>query len=74
MAMPSNEITVHDCATGETIVREMTDNEKAIQKQIIADQKTASEANAKKQADRESARAKLTALGLTDDEITALIP
>jgi hypothetical protein len=73
MAMPSNEITVHDCATGETIVRQMTDDEKAIQSQIIADQQAAEEAKAAQQAAKESARAKLAALGLDDEEINAIV-
>jgi hypothetical protein len=72
--MPNNEITVHDCATGETIVREMTDDEMARHDQIVADQQTAEQAAAEKQAAKESARAKLAALGLTDDEVAALIP
>jgi hypothetical protein len=71
--MPNNTITVHDAATGEIIVREMTDDELAHQTQIIADQQAAEEAKAAQQAAKESARAKLAALGLTDDEVAALI-
>lgn len=72
--MPNNQITVHDCATGETIVREMTDDEIAHRDQIIADQQAAEQAAAQKQAAKQSGHAKLAALGLTNDEINALIP
>lgn len=71
--MPNDQITVHDCATGETIVREMTDDELARRDQIIADQQAAEQLAAEKRAAKQSARAKLAALGLTDDEINALI-
>ena len=71
--MPNDQITVHDCATGETIVREMTDDELARRYQIIADQQAAEQLAAEKREAKQSARAKLAALGLTDDEINALI-
>jgi len=71
--MPNDQITVHDCATGETIVREMTDDELARRDQIIADQQAAEQLAEENRAAKQSARAKLAALGLTDDEINALI-
>jgi DNA-binding NarL/FixJ family response regulator len=65
-------IRIHDISTGEILDREMTDEEFTAHK---ADQK----ANAARQAEaeakvaaRESALAKLLALGLTADEIGAL--
>ena len=65
-----------DCATGESIERDMTAEEleaheamkAAAEAQRIADE----EAAAAKEAARASAQAKLTALGLTAEEISAL--
>jgi hypothetical protein len=71
--MPNNEITVHNCLTGETIVRDMTDNEIAHRDQIIADQQIAAQTAAQKENAKQSARTKLAALGLTEQEIAALI-
>jgi hypothetical protein len=71
--MPNNTITVHNAATGETIVRDMSDDELAHQSQIIADQQAAEQAQREKEAAKQSARAKLAALGLDDEEIHALL-
>jgi hypothetical protein len=66
-------VTIINATTGETIVRDMTDAELA--QKALDDQR----AEAEKQeiaayiAAKESAKAKLAALGLTDDEINALI-
>jgi hypothetical protein len=72
-----SKITIHDCATGKTVVRDMNSAELA---QLEAD-KVASEAQAKAIADAKaandakvlSAKNKLKALGLTEAEVTALV-
>ena len=68
---------VVNCATGEQSYVEMSDEEVAAQ-QAMADASAAldaeqAEAAAAKAADRASGNAKLKELGLTDDEITALV-
>ena len=71
------KITIHDCATGKTITRDMNATELA---QLEAD-KVAHEAEAKAIADAKaandakvlSAKNKLKALGLTEAEVTALV-
>lgn len=73
MATPSLRITIYDHATGETIERDMTDEE--IQAYQVGTRAKADRiaaqitANAKK----ESARAKLTALGLDTAEIEVIL-
>ena len=72
-----SKITIHDVATGKTVVRDMNAAELA---QLEAD-KVASEAQAKAIADAKasndakvlSAKKKLKALGLTEAEVTALV-
>ena len=72
-----SKITIHDVATGKTVVRDMNAAELA---QLEAD-KVASEAQAKAIADAKasndakvlSAKNKLKALGLTEAEVTALV-
>lgn len=66
--MSKRMITIHNAETDEIIVREMTDEEIAIEnapgkydKEIAEQEKI-----------RKSALAKLAALGLTEDEIAAL--
>lgn len=60
---------IHDAATGETIVRELTDDELA----ILEKSKAEAEAEAAAVAEKATARAAaLAKLGLTADEITAL--
>jgi hypothetical protein len=71
--MASHEIKVVDCSTNSEIVRPMTDAEVAqrqLDEQNAAIYLAAVEAQA---AARASALAKLKVLGLTDDEIAALI-
>jgi DNA-binding NarL/FixJ family response regulator len=63
----------HDAESGETITRPMTNEEIATQELIsieAAAQRAEQEAKA---ADRESAIAKLSLLGLTENEISALL-
>ena len=70
--MTNPTIKIHNCETDEVIEREMTADELTLynQSQIqAAIQKAEFEAKA---LARESALAKLAALGLTEDEIAAL--
>lgn len=72
-----SKISIHDCATGKTVTRDMNATELA---QAEAD-KVESEAQAKAIADAKaandakllSAKNKLKALGLTEAEVTALV-
>lgn len=65
-----------DCSTGESIERDMTEEEIANMEAMRAEaeaRRAEEEAQAAKiAADKESAQAKLAALGLTPDEIAAL--
>lgn len=73
--MPNDNIGIYDHNTGETIVREMTDEEQAQRNAEIEAEKIA---KAKKEAEAlEVKAAKLSAyqkLGLTEAEIEALLP
>jgi len=66
-------ITIHNCETQEIIEREMTDEEFS---QYEIDQKDSQGIQAKikiEKAAKSSAQAKLAALGLTDDEVAAIV-
>jgi len=63
-------ITVTNCETGETIEREMNDNELKQYNAIKADQAQAAEAAAKAAADKAALLAKL---GITADELKTLL-
>ena len=66
-------ITIHNCETQEIIEREMTDEEFF---QYEIDQKDSQGIQAKikiEKAAKSSAQAKLAALGLTDDEVAAIV-
>ena len=69
--------TIVDVATGITTTRDMTaDEEKSFNDSVTAanaNVKEVEDAITKKATDQASATTKLKALGLTDDEITALI-
>jgi hypothetical protein len=70
--MDNPEIRIHDLQTGEILDRPMTNDEFAIwQTEQAKAQARQAEADAKVAA-RESALAKLAALGLTADEVAAL--
>lgn len=75
--MENPTITNYDCSTGETTVRSMTDDElKAFEERNAKTEKDkikAKQAEADKAAAKVSAQAKLAALGLTPDEVTAII-
>lgn len=62
----------HDAATGETIIRELTAEEIAVIPDETETQNVA-ELLSQKQEARESAIAKLSAIGLTQNEINALL-
>jgi hypothetical protein len=67
--MPENIITIFDAITGEVTERAMTSVEIAEKEAIAqADQ----ERIAQREAARQSALAKLAALGLTEEEIASL--
>ena len=65
-------ITIIDCETGESIEREMNAEELESYNSLIASVDEDIEAQAKLEADRISATAKLEALGLTADDLKAL--
>jgi hypothetical protein len=65
-------IRIHDMATDEVIDREMTDAEFAEYKKQQAEGVLMAEAKAQLEAAKESAQAKLEALGLTVGDLKAL--
>ena len=71
--MTTPQISIHDCATGKTITRNMNSAELAqleadkVAAQAIADAKASNDAKVL------SAKNKLKALGLTEAEVTALV-
>tara|TARA_R100001163_G_C5009826_1_gene156161 strand:- start:109 stop:333 length:225 start_codon:yes stop_codon:yes gene_type:complete len=69
--------TVVDCSTGITTEVELTAEEvaeiEAMRQRAEEEQAAADATAAQKAADRESGNAKLKELGLTDDEIAALV-
>lgn len=75
--MSRPKIVIHNAATGETVEREMNDEEFAQYEldQIAAqEQKAAEEAElARQQAAKESALSKLAAIGLTEEEAATII-
>jgi acyl-CoA reductase-like NAD-dependent aldehyde dehydrogenase len=66
-------IIEHDAVTQKTIGREATSAEKDVAAAALAEMQKQSEAWSAVQAARASALGKLAALGLTDDEIAALV-
>lgn len=66
-----------DCTTGEQKLVQLTPAEIAERDQLAAQaaeaQAAEEAARAKAEADKESAKAKLASLGLSDDEIQALV-
>ena len=77
MATDTPMVVEIDCSTGESITRAMTADEIAAQEKAAADfaaRQAEEEAAAKAKADAlASAQAKLAKLGLTSDEVTALV-
>ncbi len=71
--MKNPTITIVNCDTDETIVREMTDDEYAeLLNQQNESAKNKAEQEAAQTAAKASAQAKLEALGLTADDLKAL--
>ena len=66
------EIKIVNCETGEEIVREMNDEEYAQYQIDVANGKAKEEAQAKAEAEKTAAEAKLAALGLTTEDLKAL--
>jgi hypothetical protein len=66
------EITIVNLETGEEIVREMNNEEFAQYEIDVANHNAKIEAQAKAEADKATAEAKLAALGLTADDLKAL--
>ena len=71
------QIVVVNCETGEQTVRDLTDEEETARAASVAESEAEREAqeaaDAKQAEDRASGDAKLKALGLTADEIAALV-
>lgn len=65
--------TIHDCATGETIERELTEEEYAQRDANIALAEEQAAVMAQEQADAAAGRQKLFDLGLSEAEVTALV-
>ena len=63
---------IHNCETGETIVREMTKEEIDQENANVAAYASIIAAEDAKLATKDAARAKLEALGLTIDDLAAL--
>jgi hypothetical protein len=73
--MANDTIQIYDNITGETIIREMTDEEQAQRNAEVA--AYLAEKQAKEQAEAEARAIKISAyqkLGLTEAEIEALLP
>ena len=71
------QVAIFDCATGESVIRDMTDEELVVHNDTLA---KAEEENAARQAveaqeraDAATGRQKLLDLGLSEDEVTALV-
>jgi len=77
MAIDTPQVVEIDCSTGISTTRDMTADEIAAQEKAAADfaaRQAEEETAAKAKADAlASAQAKLAKLGLTSDEVTALV-
>ena len=71
------QVAIYDCATGEATVRDMTDEESVIHNDRLAqaeeDNAARLVAEAQERADATAGRQKLLDLGLSEDEVTALV-
>ena len=71
------DVLIVDCTTGEVTTRPQTAEEIAAQKASAAQAQAEAEAKAKAEADAQAAKSsaisKLAKLGLTDEEIAALV-
>jgi len=66
-------IRIHDTATNEVIDRQMTNAEYAEWQTLCAEAEAQAQAAADAAAAKESAKANLAALGLTEAEVNAII-
>jgi len=66
-------ITEVNCETGEVLEREMTPEEQELHDSMRADGEQFAQAAAEEMANKASALAKLQALGLTEEEVKALL-
>jgi len=64
---------IHDCATGETTERELTEEEYAMRDDMQAAAEEHQALMAQKQADAVAGRQKLLDLGLSEAEVDALV-
>lgn len=62
-----------NCETGEILERDMTAEEQELHDSMLADGEQFEQAIAEEQANKTSALAKLQALGLTEEEVKALL-
>lgn len=65
-------IKIHNSTTDEVIEREMNDEEFAVYEKDLELSAQKAEAKAKAEAEKEAARAKLVALGLTEEDLIAM--
>ena len=71
--MSKSLTSFHDSISGETIVREMTDEELLAVKQYKKDSENQAEQFKMTEAAKQSAQAKLAALGLTEEEVASIL-
>lgn len=71
------QVAIYDCATGEATVRDLTDEELVVHNDRLAqaeeDNAARLVAEAQDRADAAAGRQKLLDLGLSEDEVTALV-
>ncbi len=71
------QVAIYDCATGEAVIRDMTDEEMVVHNDGLAraEEENAARlaAEAQERADAAAGRQKLLDLGLSEDEVTALV-
>jgi len=71
------QVAIYDCATGEATIRDMTDEETVIHNDRLAQAEEDNAARlvveAQERADAAAGRQKLLDLGLSEDEVTALV-
>ena len=66
-------ITIYDCATGEQTVREMTEEENAVRIEALHNAEEEMKVREQERVDAQNGRQKLLDLGLSEDEVTALV-
>jgi len=67
------DIIKADCSTGDIEIREMNTDEQRLHDSMIADSLEFEKKLVQEQSNKESALAKLQALGLTEEEVKALL-